>query len=113
MDDFARLTPSERREIIAQAAIDMALDFTIVEKDFWVCWTLQSLFSLPSEHAVMVFKGGTSLSKAYGLIQRFSEDIDVVTSVKFFLSRGIADPDNAPSRTQQFERMAALDAGCA
>jgi hypothetical protein len=113
MDDFARLTSSERREIIAEAAIGMKRDFTIIEKDFWVCWTLRSLFSLPSEHAAMVFKGGTSLSKAYGLIERFSEDIDVVTDVDFYLAHGAANPETAPSRTQQLERMAALDATCA
>jgi hypothetical protein len=49
-----------------------------VEKDFWVCWTLQELYhDLPYGSPRLVFKGGTSLSKAYGLIQRFSEDIDV------------------------------------
>jgi predicted nucleotidyltransferase component of viral defense system len=48
-----------------------AVGFTIVETDFSVCWTLRSLFALSAQHAPMVFKGGTSLSKAYGLIQRF------------------------------------------
>lgn len=113
MDDFATLASSERREIIAEAAIGMNREFTIVEKDFWVCWTLRSLFSLPSQHAGMVFKGGTSLSKAYGLIQRFSEDIDVVTDVNFYLAHGAGDPDTAQSRTQQLERMAVLDVACA
>jgi hypothetical protein len=113
MDDFARLPSLERREIIAEAAIGMEREFTIVEKDFWVCWTLRSLFSLPSGHATMVFKGGTSLSKAYGLIERFSEDIDVVTRVDYYLAHDAADPETAPSRTQQLERMAALDAACA
>lgn len=113
MDDFARLPSLERRDIIAEVATDMGIDFTIIEKDFWVCWTLQSLFSLPPEHAPMIFKGGTSLSKAYGLIQRFSEDIDVVTAVGFYLSHGIADPEKAQSKSQQFERMESLDAACA
>ncbi|HEY1655349.1 MAG TPA: nucleotidyl transferase AbiEii/AbiGii toxin family protein [Candidatus Tumulicola sp.] len=113
MDQFARLLASERREIIAEVATNMSVDFTIIEKDFWVCWTLQSLFSLPPGHAPMVFKGGTSLSKAYGLIERFSEDVDVVTSVDFYLSRGAADPEEAPSRTQQLSRMQALDSLCA
>jgi predicted nucleotidyltransferase component of viral defense system len=50
----------------------------IVEKDFWVCWILKRLFSEPSLKDQMVFKGGTSLSKVFGLIDRFSEDIDLV-----------------------------------
>lgn len=49
-----------------------------VEKDFWVCWTLDALYHrLPADRPRLLFKGGTSLSKAYGLIRRFSEDIDV------------------------------------
>jgi len=49
-----------------------------IEKDFWVCWTLDALYHrLPADRPRLLFKGGTSLSKAYGLIQRFSEDIDV------------------------------------
>jgi len=75
-----------------EVAGKMGVDVTIIEKDFWVCWVLKSLFSLPFGHPLMVFKGGTSLSKAYGLIDRFSEDIDIVTVVDFYLSRGFADP---------------------
>ncbi len=48
-----------------------------VEKDFWVCWVLDALFNGMEEGPRLLFKGGTSLSKAFGLIQRFSEDIDV------------------------------------
>lgn len=49
-----------------------------VEKDFWVCWTLDALFhGLPHGGPRLLFKGGTSLSKGFGLISRFSEDIDV------------------------------------
>jgi hypothetical protein len=49
-----------------------------IEKDFWVCWTLDALFNgLKEGGARLLFKGGTSLSKGFGLINRFSEDIDV------------------------------------
>ena len=48
-----------------------------VEKDFWVCWTLDALFNGLPPGPRLLFKGGTSLSKGFGLIQRFSEDIDV------------------------------------
>jgi hypothetical protein len=50
----------------------------IVEKDFWVCWILKHLFAEPTLKLQMVFKGGTSLSKVFGLIDRFSEDIDLI-----------------------------------
>jgi hypothetical protein len=50
----------------------------IVEKDFWVCWILKHLFAEPILKDQMVFKGGTSLSKVFGLIDSFSEDIDLI-----------------------------------
>src|SRR6266849_4002391 len=49
-----------------------------IEKDFWVCWTLDALFNgLQADGPRLLFKGGTSLSKGFGLIARFSEDIDI------------------------------------
>ncbi len=113
MDRFARFSAQERREIIQERASQMHVDFTIVEKDFWVCWTLKSLFALPSGNPAMTFKGGTSLSKAYGLIDRFSEDIDVVTDLHFFIAKGLSDPEEPGiSNTQREKRMEQLDAAC-
>jgi hypothetical protein len=114
MDRFARFSAQERREIIQERASQMHVDFTIVEKDFWVCWTLKSLFALPYGNPAMTFKGGTSLSKAYGLIDRFSEDIDVVTDPHFFIAKGLPDPEESSiSNTQREKRMEQLDAVCA
>jgi hypothetical protein len=114
MDSFARLPASDRSEIIQERARQMDIDFTIVEKDFWVCWTLKSLFTLPPGNAGMTFKGGTSLSKAYGLITRFSEDIDVVTDPAFFFAQGLSDPgEPGISKTQRTKRMDQLDKACA
>jgi hypothetical protein len=56
----------------------MGINEAIVEKDFWVCWTLAYLFHASPWQDNFSFKGGTSLSKSYNLIQRFSEDIDLV-----------------------------------
>ena len=77
MDDFARLSPEERRAFIDETATRMDLTPIIVEKDFWVCWTLRRLTRFPDLAGHVTFKGGTSLSKAYGIIKRFSEDIDL------------------------------------
>ena len=55
----------------------------IVQKDFWVCWTLKRLFQLPDLKDSLIFKGGTSLSKVYNLIKIFSEDIDISISFLF------------------------------
>ena len=54
------------------------MNTAIVEKDFWVCWILKHLFAEPALKGQLVFKGGTSLSKVFGLIDRFSEDIDLI-----------------------------------
>ena len=76
MDKFAN-EPEHRDEAFGQAAAELGFAKAIVEKDFWVCWSLQHLFALPSFGDHLIFKGGTSLSKAYDVIHRFSEDVDL------------------------------------
>ena len=69
---------AERRDLFLSAANRLGTAIQNVEKDFWVCWTLDALFNgLSKEGPRLLFKGGTSLSKAFGLISRFSEDIDI------------------------------------
>jgi len=77
VDRFARKTPEIRAEIFVEVAARMGVEPIIIEKDFWVCWTLKRVFGLSGFKAGLIFKGGTSLSKAYGAIHRFSEDIDL------------------------------------
>jgi hypothetical protein len=68
----------ERRELFLTTAQRLGTAVQNVEKDFWVCWTLDALFSgLPEDSPRLLFKGGTSLSKSFALIDRFSEDIDI------------------------------------
>lgn len=68
----------DRRGLFLTAAPRLGTAVQNIEKDFWVCWTLDALFNgMPSDGPRLLFKGGTSLSKAYGLISRFSEDIDI------------------------------------
>lgn len=77
MDKIAKLNISDRRAIFNETAAHMGLNPVIVEKDFWVCWMLKQLFSIDELNGMLVFKGGTSLSKCFNLINRFSEDIDI------------------------------------
>ncbi len=74
-----------------------------VEKDFWVCWALDLLFNGRDEtEPRLLFKGGTSLSKAYGLISRFSEDIDItVFREDLGLNIEIADLENLSGKQQR------------
>ena len=78
MDKVAGLSAQQRRELFAASASQRKIQTAIIEKDFWVCWMLKKLFNAPELKGKLVFKGGTSLSKVHGLIERFSEDIDLV-----------------------------------
>jgi len=78
MDSAARLSTRERALLFERTAELKNLTSAVVEKDFWVCWTLGYLFGISEFRKSLAFKGGTSLSKAYGLINRFSEDLDLV-----------------------------------
>src|SRR6266851_1807738 len=76
--EFLRAAPRDRRDVFLGAATRLGTPEQNIEKDFWVTWTLDVLFNrLPAGRPRFLFKGGTSLSKAYGLISRFSEDIDI------------------------------------
>ncbi len=78
MDAFLRLPPERRALLFSEGAKRLGLSAAAVEKDFWVTWTLRELFSLSELGEHLTFKGGTSLSKGWKLIERFSEDIDIV-----------------------------------
>jgi len=69
----------ERGLFVTQVAADRGLAPWVIEKDLWVCWTLARLHEIEGMPK-LTFKGGTSLSKVYGLIDRFSEDIDLTFS---------------------------------
>ena len=78
MDSIAKLSDNERKELFQATAYKMGIQETIIEKDFWVCFLLNHLFHDSIYKDYFVFKGGTSLSKAYNVIKRFSEDIDLI-----------------------------------
>jgi len=82
MDNLFLNLPGESQAALINAAEDqLGLVGHVIEKDIWVCWFLEKLFELP---IAMVFKGGTSLSKGYGLLKRFSEDVDVTIDYRNF-----------------------------
>ena len=75
-ETFLQLTPQERSEIYRALAPRLGRAPVVLEKDVWVCWVLQALFT-HAGRLPMAFKGGTSLSKVYRAIDRFSEDVDI------------------------------------
>lgn len=111
MDSFARQAHEDRAAYIAATANDKNLPSLIVEKDFWVCWTLKRLFESSIKDNV-IFKGGTSLSKVYGLVQRFSEDIDISIDKEILGFGGDYSPEEAGSNKQIGKRLDALAQKC-
>ena len=90
---FLALPEQDRRDVFTAASRRLGTAPDYVEKDFWVCLVLNLLFNaLPEGHPKLLFKGGTSLSKAFGLIRRFSEDIDVVVHRDALGFAGDRDP---------------------
>jgi predicted nucleotidyltransferase component of viral defense system len=83
MNNWIKTPKKERIEILNRVAIISGLPNVAIEKDWWVMMTLRALFSCGCA-PYMVFKGGTSLSKAWNLIERFSEDIDIAIDRAFF-----------------------------
>ncbi|MGI4730630.1 MAG: nucleotidyl transferase AbiEii/AbiGii toxin family protein [Janthinobacterium lividum] len=80
-DAFLLLPVADRREALSVAADQSGRPAHLLEKDVWVVWALATLYgSALGEH--LVFKGGTSLSKAYGVIRRFSEDVDLTYDIR-------------------------------
>ena len=112
MNTFANLPAKERELFFRQYQQLRGVDPVIAEKDFWVCWLLARIFAQPELANSCLFKGGTSLSKVFHAIERFSEDIDLSI---FPASIGWkeADLDDAPSRKQRELRNAKLEEACA
>jgi len=96
----AALSADQRNELFSLTAERRGMgSVAVIEKDFWVCWTLKRLFEHPELSKLLIFKGGTSLSKVFGLIDRFSEDIDLILDWRLVTEE---DPmDTKRSKNQQ------------
>jgi hypothetical protein len=107
-ESFLGLSETERADALAVAADASGRPADLLEKDVWVVWSLEALFGEPfGEH--LVFKGGTSLSKAYRVIARFSEDVDVTHDIRTLLpdlAHGATEP--LPATRSQAEKWARL-----
>ncbi|CAN5216282.1 nucleotidyl transferase AbiEii/AbiGii toxin family protein [soil metagenome] len=112
MDEVARLPISDRMDLFSASARKRGLTAAIIEKDFWVCWTLKRLFNLADPPAGLLFKGGTSLSKAFGVIERFSEDVDLSFNRAELGFGGDSDPLNATTGKKRKHGLEALTEMC-
>ncbi|MDP8201825.1 MAG: nucleotidyl transferase AbiEii/AbiGii toxin family protein [Candidatus Tenebribacter burtonii] len=98
MNEVAKYLDKQREELFSETASKMHTTNAIAEKDFWVVWVLDKLFSHEKLSNILMFKGGTSLSKIFGLIERFSEDIDLILDWDLLTKD---DPYAERSKTQQ------------
>lgn len=113
MDSVANLPATERSLYFEQAAArNGRLSAQLMEKDFWVCWILKRLFGLEEIGGNLTFKGGTSLSKVYQVIERFSEDIDVSIERAFLGFGGDDEPEKGSSGKEQARRIDRLKEAC-
>lgn len=102
-DAFLLLPVADRREALSVAADQSGRPAHLLEKDVWVVWALATLYgSALGEH--LVFKGGTSLSKAYGVIRRFSEDVDLTYDIRAIAPDLVGDNGEALPKTRSEEK---------
>ena len=78
MFEYKKMSKTELEQVIKNASLKSGVNEVILEKDYWVCFVLNYLFAKCKWKNAFTFKGGTSLSKCFNLIERFSEDIDLI-----------------------------------
>lgn len=109
MREIANMSRERREELFLTTSWKSGLPEAMVEKDFWVCWTLDYLFHISPWKDRLAFKGGTSLSKCFGLIKRFSEDIDLILDWRL-IGCGKDEPWEQRSKNQQDKYNKAVNA---
>jgi len=98
MSEFLTLKPDDQSDILSAISVRTGRSAQILQKDVWICWVLKVLFEKDAGSR-MVFKGGTSLSKVFGLIHRFSEDVDITLDYRDLIP-AIPSPDGNLNKSQ-------------
>lgn len=112
MDGFLRLAAEERLRVCLETRERVRLPVESVEKDLWVCFALRELLQVDRWGRHLTFKGGTSLSKAWILVERLSEDIDIVVSREELGFAGDKGPESAKSRNKQMAKVEEVSKAC-
>jgi hypothetical protein len=94
MDTIVKLSPKQRSELFRETAARKGITNAIAEKDFWVTWVLSKIFSDPQLSTLIIFKGRTSLSKAFHLRATCKSKPQIILSkvLSNFLNRDIISP---------------------
>lgn len=113
MNGIARMPAEERAGVFAETADRKGLPEAIIEKDFWVCWVLKQVFSIEALSGRVLFKGGTSLSKIFHAMNRFSEDIDLAVDYAALGFTGARNPRREEmSKTRRARILAEMMTEC-
>lgn len=113
MDGVAKMPSKERADLFVAASDKRPrISAAIMEKDFWVCWILKHIFSSDQLPYHLIFKGGTSLSKIFSVIERFSEDVDLSFDRHELGFDTDRDPEKASSGKKQRALLNELQADC-
>lgn len=103
-DSWFALSKEDQADALAVAADRLGRPAHLLEKDVWVVWTLSSLYRSPIAES-LTFKGGTSLSKVYGVISRFSEDIDLTYDIRKLVPDLLKEGDPIPATQSQQKKI--------
>lgn len=103
-DSWFTLSRQDQAEALEVAAGQTGRPPHLLEKDIWVVWTLSAIYSTPLGEK-LTFKGGTSLSKAYKIIDRFSEDIDLTYDIRELVPELLRDGNPIPSTPSQAKKI--------
>jgi len=113
VNKIARMPARQRADLFGETADRMGLSGAVVEKDFWVCWVLKQLFSIEAFSGRLLFRGGTSPSKIFHAINRFSEDIDLAVDYAALGFTRLRDPRRQGlSRSRQTKLLAEMIRDC-
>jgi hypothetical protein len=112
MNRIATSDSNIRNELFIRTGAEMNILPGLVEKDFWVCWMLNRLFSIPTIKSHILFKGGTTLSKIFGVITRFSEDIDLAVDYRMLGFDGDRSPKSEMSNTKRAKLLNSMLLAC-
>ncbi|PHS69284.1 MAG: hypothetical protein COB23_06600 [Methylophaga sp.] len=104
MKQVAQLSEQQRKELFGETANAMSITAAAAEKVFWICWVLFHVFDDEELQRYLRFKGGTSLSKCYGVIERFSEDIDLILDWTQLTGEDPAAAKRSKTKQSQFNQ---------
>lgn len=101
MKSYFQIGADEQLAVLQYGSRQLQMPENILEKDIWLCWVLEQIFKMPSAPK-MAFKGGTSLSKVFGLIERFSEDVDITLDYRNFEDFELFDPKHSKTKLRKY-----------